>query len=164
MDWGLFHVKQPFLDMWRGYCRALGQRNALLRHGSGGSTLDSWNHELERMAVEIDEWRSDYISSLRAHFLPMLAALLDLTELSMEYQRGWPLDTSLTQHLQNKQDRDLGLGYTRDGPHTADLLIKVAGVPTQECASRGQQKLIISALYRSEERRVGKECRSRWSP
>jgi len=147
IDWGVFHVKPPFLDAWRAYCRALGQRNALLRHGGDSNTLNSWNHELEKMAIEIDVWRSHYIASLKAHFLVMLASLVDLPDLTIEYQRGWPHDVSLAEHLNNTQDRDLRLGYTRDGPHTADLVIKVCGVPAQECVSRGQQKLIISALY-----------------
>ena len=33
----------------------------------------------------------------------------------------------------------------------------------QKCA-KGQKMRIIKGFYRSEERRVGKECRSRWSP
>jgi len=146
IDWGVFHVKPPFLDAWRAYCRALGQRNALLRH-ERIDTVSSWNHELERMAVEIDAWRSDYIAALIAHFLPMLRSLVDLPDLSIEYKRGWPSDIALSDYLLVNQNRDLRLGYTRDGPHTADLAIKVSGVPVQECASRGQQKLIISALY-----------------
>ncbi|MBL1293810.1 MAG: DNA replication/repair protein RecF [Thiotrichales bacterium] len=146
IDWGVFHVKPPFLDAWRAYCRALGQRNALLRHQSIG-TVSSWNHELERMAIEIDDWRDEYIAKLTAHFLPMLRSLVDLPDLSIEYKRGWPPNISLSEHLLENQDRDLRLGYTRDGPHTADLAIKVSGVPVHECASRGQQKLIISALH-----------------
>lgn len=146
IDWGVFHVKPPFLDAWRAYCRALGQRNALLRDGSV-NTVGSWNHELERMAVEIDAWRAEYITALEAYFLPMLRSLVDLPDLSIEYKRGWPADSPLLAHLEANQDRDLRLAYTRDGPHTADLVIKVNGVPAQECASRGQQKLIISALH-----------------
>ncbi len=147
IDWGVFHVKPAFLDAWRAYCRALGQRNALVRHGSDGSTLTSWNSELERIAIDIDTWRAGYITQLRSHFLPMLASLVDLPDLSIEYQRGWPAGIPLATHLQCKQERDLRLGYTRDGPHTADLVVKINSMPVQEYASRGQQKLIISALY-----------------
>src|SRR5687768_13077977 len=31
LDWGLFHVEQDFLSLWRRYSRALKQRNALLK-------------------------------------------------------------------------------------------------------------------------------------
>lgn len=79
--------------------------------------------------------------------MPMLASLVDLNDLTIDYQRGWPVNISLSDHLLQCQERDLRLGYTRDGPHTADLQIKVSGVAAQECASRGQQKLIISALH-----------------
>lgn len=147
IDWGVFHVKPPFLEAWRSYCRALGQRNALLRQGIASTTLSSWDHELDRLASDIDTWREEYIQSLQQHFLPMLASLVDLPDLSIEYHRGWPERLALSEHLQASKDRDLRLGYTRDGPHTADLVIKVSGVPAQDCASRGQQKLIISALH-----------------
>lgn len=147
IDWGVFHVKPRFLEVWRAYCRAMGQRNALLRQGSAGTTLSSWNHELENAALEIDEWRRDYVEALRGYFMPMLASLVDLNDLTIDYQRGWPVNISLSDHLLQCQERDLRLGYTRDGPHTADLQIKVSGVAAQECASRGQQKLIISALH-----------------
>ena len=44
----------------------------------------------------------------------------------------------------------------------------IAGIPTAWVASWGQGKPVISLGSdiddRSEERRVGKECRSRWSP
>src|SRR2546429_127423 len=43
-----------------------------------------------------------------------------------------------------------------------------AGIDTAEIdhdlIERQQRSMTLSAPYRSEERRVGKECRSRWSP
>ncbi len=147
IDWGVFHVKHPFLEAWRAYCRALGQRNALLRNGGANSLLLGWDNELNRIGSDIDGWRATYLEDLRRHFLPMLASLVDLPELSMQYQRGWPDNIGLSEHLVASLERDQRLGYTRDGPHTADLVIKIKGVPAQECASRGQQKLIIAALH-----------------
>jgi len=43
-------------------------------------------------------------------------------------------------------ERDRVLGYTRRGPHRADLDFRVEGVPVHERFSRGQQKLLVSAL------------------
>ena len=31
LDWGLFHVKHDYYDLWKNYRRALKQRNSLLR-------------------------------------------------------------------------------------------------------------------------------------
>jgi len=110
IDWGVFHVKPPFLNAWRAYCRTLGQRNALLRQGSVGNTLSSWNHELEKMAIEIDTWRSDYITQLKTYFLPMLASLVDLPGLTIEYQRGWPAGIGLQRTCVAIKIETFGLG------------------------------------------------------
>ena len=45
--------------------------------------------------------------------------------------------------------------------------IRIIGVPEEEEKKKGTEKIfeeIIVENFRSEERRVGKECRSRWSP
>ena len=55
-----------------------------------------------------------------------------------------------------KNQRDLSLAYT---PGVAE--------PCREIAARPEEAYTYTAkgnLVRSEERRVGKECRSRWSP
>ena len=46
--------------------------------------------------------------------------------------------------------------------------IRIIGVPEEEEKKKGTEKIfeeiIVENFPRSEERRVGKECRSRWSP
>ena len=42
------------------------------------------------------------------------------------------------------------------------LLMKGANI--NQAANNGDTPLTLACEYRSEERRVGKECRSRWSP
>ena len=45
--------------------------------------------------------------------------------------------------------------------------VQIIGVPEEEEKKKGSEKIfeeIIVENFRSEERRVGKECRSRWSP
>src|ERR1051326_6181490 len=43
-------------------------------------------------------------------------------------------------------------------------IFKAAGITRAIMAGQVQHKQIFSSIKRSEERRVGKECRSRWSP
>ena len=43
-------------------------------------------------------------------------------------------------------------------------LIKTPGSVTSDILSVGGEMLLCTLASRSEERRVGKECRSRWSP
>src|SRR2546422_9760130 len=56
--------------------------------------------------------------------------------------------------------------YVRQGGATARVMLVQAaaeawGVPASECSAANS---VITHKPRSEERRVGKECRSRWSP
>ena len=47
--------------------------------------------------------------------------------------------------------------------HTTDYLVKMAKDISENPSSR-EMDMLLSTGERSEERRVGKECRSRWSP
>src|ERR1051326_7080938 len=58
--------------------------------------------------------------------------------------------------------------YSALGPLNPDerMFVVRAEFPNGKCAEVVQRKFInlLSEAHRSEERRVGKECRSRWSP
>src|SRR3712207_7971150 len=49
-------------------------------------------------------------------------------------------------------------------PLCRDVTVEPQQHPCDEVVSSGRQSADAVALLRSEERRVGKECRSRWSP
>ena len=61
--------------------------------------------------------------------------------------------TTGTAHPISRERRDRGRGGQREG----ELKRKTSGYQREEEWRKGQGR-------RSEERRVGKECRSRWSP
>ena len=44
-----------------------------------------------------------------------------------------------------------------------DNVFKIVSLANDAIAEKGKEN-IVNATIRSEERRVGKECRSRWSP
>ena len=58
------------------------------------------------------------------------------------------------------------LGFQNVHVETYKMPVWIRGAETAEIVGPYPQKLVIAALgrSRSEERRVGKECRSRWSP
>ena len=64
LDWGLFHVKPPFLEIWRRYQRALRQRNAGLRQRLGRPALAGWEEELVVSGEAITEMRRLYTLEL----------------------------------------------------------------------------------------------------
>jgi len=147
IDWGVFHVKQDFLALWRRAQRALKQRNSLLRHDKiSPADLSSWDRELAFCADMIDQQRAEYIAALYPFFRDMLSRLLELEGVEVAYERGWQQGESLAALLQQGYQRDRARGYTHAGPHRANLEITYLGKPAVDILSRGQQKLVVCAL------------------
>jgi len=149
MDWGLFHVEHEFYPVWQRARRALHQRNSLIRHGKiDRPQLLLWSREYARYGDALDVWRQGYIAALAPLFRETLAELnAEVTErVSVVYSRGWARDTELEALLVDGFDRDMQQGYTRVGPHRADLKIQVGGGNAADMLSRGQLKLVVSAL------------------
>nr|WP_317627710.1 DNA replication/repair protein RecF [Halotalea alkalilenta] len=147
LDWGVFHVEQAFLDCWKRMRRALKHRNALLRHGRiDRLSIDAWNQELAREAQRLDGMREAYVARLEPLFMATLARLAELPELSLGYYRGWDRSRPLGEILEASVETDRQMGFTQQGPQRADLRLKVGRRPAAEVLSRGQQKVVVSAL------------------
>lgn len=154
VDWGLFHVEQAFLPLWRRYARALKQRNALLKSGVGGQQLDAWDHELAEAGEPMTRHRRQYLEQLQTRLSAVAGDLVPaLGASSIEFQSGWRSnELSLADALLLARDRDRGVGYTTVGPHRADWRIDYASHPQRESLSRGQAKLsALSALLAQAE-------------
>ncbi|RNF83688.1 DNA replication/repair protein RecF [Montanilutibacter psychrotolerans] len=144
LDWGLFHVEQNFLPLWRRYARALKQRNALLKSRTGGKQLDAWDHELADAGEPLSQRRQHYLDALEPGFRELIDRLApSLGQVHLSYAPGWRRDElSLADALLLARDRDLLAGFTSVGPHRADWRIAIAGLPGREALSRGQAKLV----------------------
>ncbi len=145
LDWIAFHVEHEHLAIWRRFRRALKQRNAALKSRASESTIRSWNHEFLELAADLDGSRRRVLElsldSLLAH-----GSLLLETELSFEYRPGWSQDRNLSDALEAGLERDLALGATQAGPHRADIKISYDERQARKLVSRGQQKLLASAM------------------
>jgi DNA replication and repair protein RecF len=143
LDWGLFHVEQEFLGVWRSYQRALRQRNALLREGRGGDQLTPWELELDRSGSTLDRMRQRYADALAPPLEELSAALFPSPGLpTLSYRPGWPRhEGALGDALAASRPRDLALGYTTLGPHRANWSIRYPTLPGRDSLSRGQEKL-----------------------
>jgi DNA replication and repair protein RecF len=145
MDWGVFHVEQSFHGLWREYNRILKQRNAALRAGARQPDIQVWDKGLVDTALKITALRENYLANL----LPVLEnyseQLIGFIP-QFSYSRGWQKDEDLADKLKDSLETDRAQGYTRAGPHRADLHIKHESLPAQASFSRGQQKLLVSAM------------------
>ncbi|RKR07302.1 DNA replication and repair protein RecF [Kushneria sinocarnis] len=147
LDWGVFHMKHDFFDVWRRARRALKHRNALLRHDRiDDRTLALWSHELARWSDTLDAMRSDYMARFVPVFEATLAELIEIPELTLRYQRGWDRERSLATLLEESVATDRQMKFTQQGPQRADLRLRVGRHPGVEVLSRGQQKLVVSAM------------------
>ncbi|MDR5898908.1 DNA replication/repair protein RecF [Halomonas vilamensis] len=147
LDWGVFHVKHDFLTLWKRARRALKHRNALLRRGRiAPYELDVWEHELASSGELMDQKRREWFTAFLPVFEETLSALLPINGLTLHYARGWDKKRDLADVLTSSRLTDQQMGFTQQGPQRADLRIKIHKQPAIELLSRGQQKLVVSAL------------------
>ena len=144
LDWGVFHVEHGFYPVWQRYMRAMKQRNAALRQSA--IKLTHWEQEMALSAEQLHKYRNAYIENLQPLFLESVKDMLGLDDICMEYRPGWETQRSLAELLASCREKDRELGYSRYGPQRADIVFKRNGVLAKERLSRGQQKLIVSAL------------------
>lgn len=161
LDWGVFHVEQHFLNNWRRYVRALKQRNSALQARKGKAAVSVWDQELEENALAIHAYRQAYCDELLPVWQVCTRQLLaDSEAISVAYQPGWDTGQEYSAVLAASYEQDARRGFTHQGPHRADLAIRVQGIAAHEHLSRGQQKLLICAMliaqalvYRQHSRR-----------
>ncbi len=150
LDWLLFHVEHNYHDYWKTYHSVLKQRNALLRSSHSlnkSNELSVWNSQLIEAANLITTARNSLMSELKETFeqiTPLLGnSACDGVKLS--YYEGYK--GCFADRLEENHQKDLESGFTRAGPHKADLRIKVEGHLAKDFLSRGQKKVLINALY-----------------
>ncbi len=145
LDWIAFHVEHDHLQAWRRFRRALKQRNAALKANSPAAAIRSWNAEFVELASLLDESRRRVLEIALDGLVEYGVALLG-TELGFEYAQGWNREKSLEQALEEGIERDRQQGATQHGPHRADLKISYDERQARKLVSRGQQKLLASAM------------------
>lgn len=156
LDWLLFHVEPSYLALWRRYARLLKQRNAALKSGAADAVLLAIETPMIAAGERLNALREQQVVSILAQ-LDGLAELLALRlpgTLRLKYRPGHPSDQSLAEALPAFRERDRELGYTRRGPHRADLVVVCGERPAAEELSRGQQKLVALLLLLAQLRLV----------
>ena len=147
LDWGVFHVEHGFHAVWLDVQRALRQRNALLRHARiAPDQLEAWDVHLAARAEELDAFRRGYFEAFHPQFVSTLQDLASVGDIELAYQRGWDRGATLKDVLKEGLTRDHERGFTVQGPHRADIRVRVQGQSADQVLSRGQQKLVVCAM------------------
>ncbi len=146
LDGTVFHVEQAFLPIWRRYQRALRQRNAGLRHVTM-SADPAWRDELAQSGEALTHHRSLILEALGRTASQIAATMSpELQDVRLQLRQGWDANLSLSDALEQGVESDKRQGFTQTGPHRADVKVSVNGKPAAEVLSRGQLKVLVSAL------------------
>lgn len=158
MDWGVFHVKHEYHELWRNYRQVLKQRNALLRQRPSQDKVLPWDRQLVELAYQLDQLRRDYFKEWQDVFHLYLSQLSDI-ECSMSYYRGWRDNgKDLGLILDEQFAADCQRQYTQSGAHQADIRFETLGGTAKQGLSRGQQKIILIALKLAQAYLLKKNC------
>ncbi|MCP5141107.1 MAG: DNA replication/repair protein RecF [Gammaproteobacteria bacterium] len=161
LDWAVFHMEHPALVAWRAYEHALAQRNAAIRLRQREPNIRLWHSALGEHGTQISNARMAVLSHVAPIFGEVCARLLPDIALSLEYRSGLASGYSeLAACLDDSVGADLSRGYTQYGPHRAEIIVRHGKRDVRETLSRGQQKLVVSALLIAQaltlERETGK--------
>ncbi len=146
LDWGVFHVEHSFFPAWQRYRRALRQRNRALRDGLPKKDVIVWDAELVHSGETVDACRRGYIDSLRERLPDSTRAVLYGEPPLLEYEPGWRGNDGYGAALLGSLSQDQRARFTHQGPHRADLRVRVAGTRARDWVSHGQQKVLTTAL------------------
>ncbi len=147
LDWGLFHVEPEYKDNWFAFRHALKQRNQLLKSRKDAEeTLSYWNQHLVRPSEVISGLRQRWSDQIERYLSEAISQLAPGVALSLNYQRGWSAERSLAEALDLATERDTKMGYTSQGIHRDDIVLKTGSQMAHEVLSRGQQKRVCLAL------------------
>lgn len=153
LDWLVFHVEHEFYGVWRAYEKCLKQRNSLLRRDKiDHLSLSSWDIELAELGEKLHRMRKRAFNFLIPVYEELTYELSGLNEVSLNYYGGWDDSINLKELFESTRERDADLGYTRQGPHRADIKITVGSksIAALDVLSRGQQKVVTTALLVAE--------------
>jgi DNA replication and repair protein RecF len=144
-DWGMFHVKHNFLDVWRKFNLALQQRNKALQNRVGRQELNAWDEQYIRQAEQVHQLREEQFTIYR-EYVNQLMLDFELTGISLKLNGGWDTNKNLADILSEDVFKDTKNGFTQHGPHKADLIILHNELMAKDVLSRGQQKILITVL------------------
>ena len=152
LDWAVFHVEPNFIDTRQRYARAVRQRNAALR--TAPDTARVWDGELVRHGDAITSARLRLLESLKPYWADTVRRLADLP-VDLRYAPGWNQDLSLEESLTESWVRDRHRGLSHSGPHRADVQVRIDGHTARDILSRGQQKLVATAMVLAQLKMLG---------
>lgn len=146
LDWAMFHVEPEYLESWKDYMKALRQRNALLKNQVKNRDLyRGWEQAMVESGGYLYKTRESFIEQLMESATEIFSTVFE-QQILLKHMRGWSDKKELANALIDSWEMDLNTGYTRAGPHQADVKIINKNKEIDAVFSRGQIKLFVSLL------------------
>lgn len=150
LDWAMFHVEPAYLEHWREYMKALRHRNSLLKQGRrDAEQYRGWEQAMATAGAAVTRGRQGFLEALQARLAPAAAACF-AGKISVSLDAGWPAGDALQDWLAAERAADLAAGFSRGGPHRAEIRFSSDGDPLAAGFSRGQIKLFVCLLMIAE--------------
>lgn len=150
LDLTLAAMDAGYLRSLQIFTRALAERNALLKRGSGGTAqLSAFEQTLAPAAVELIRLRAEGLKALGETVRAAYARLCDDTEpagLAYEPNFAEPSVDSLLARYESGRARDAQFRTTLVGPQRDDFHFTVRHTAAKDFASEGQQRSLVLAL------------------
>ena len=144
MDMELCQLSPVYYNDLKEYYRVLKQRNAFLRilqkDRSQIASISIWDDQLVNLGNRIGKIRVEFVSRLSQIASEIHSGITGDNEiLTMVYKRT-PIDHII---LEKNRQRDIIIGYTKDGIHGDDIEFLVNDRPVRSFGSQGQQRTAV---------------------
>ncbi len=159
LDWAMFHVEPSYLEAWRDYFRALRHRNSLLKSSvRDPGAYQGWETAMGRSAARLARHREDFIQQLKTALDEPPSSVLEGPDVAVQHFPGWAASMDrFEEFLADERELDREAGFTRYGPHRADLVFRAGETPVSGLFSRGQIKLFVCRLIMAEARVLARQ-------
>ncbi len=162
LDWGVFYSFKECPVIYSDFKKVLKQRNALLQKRADSYLMDFWDKKFVELSYKISEYREKYLEIFNKESLNFLPESLNKFDITLSLSHGYKYGDDLLEQLKNNRDKEFNFGYTLYGPQKADVRIKAKDMLANQILSRGQQKLLITALHFTQGKiyqlTTGKKC------
>ncbi|WP_330178246.1 hypothetical protein [Candidatus Vondammii sp. HM_W22] len=98
------------------------------------------------MGNKLTEARYRYFQIFLSVVEKELSFFMENEKINFTWKQGWPDHKTLEDSIRDNISMDMERGFTREGPHRADVVIKYNSGNVSQTASRGQQKIITVAM------------------
>lgn len=146
LDWAMFHVELGYVELWRGYHRALRQRNHLLKRAAREQELEVWEELMASSGEALGAARRRYVQRLEETLAELCRNGWQCGRPGIHLEQGWEEHGQLREQLARTRRVDSQMGHTACGPHRADIAFRIDESEVAARCSRGQSKEFILLL------------------